>query len=113
MMGQLDLIKPQCVTGIGRHILSTSNGNQCMYEGQFSLDKREGFGRLFWNDGTYYLGEWKNDLRNGYGQLVHKSGKMEQGTWIDGKLAEVHDIASIPEATDESASYSAKAAKKK
>lgn len=65
MHGQSDLIQEGMVTGIGRHI-----ENQSMYEGQFLHNKRHGFGRLFWNDGTYYTGKWANDLRNGYGKLI-------------------------------------------
>lgn len=57
-----------------------------MYEGQFSMDKRQGFGRLFWDNGTYYVGHWHNDLRNGFGRLSHANGKVEQGSWMEGKL---------------------------
>lgn len=61
-----------------------------MYEGQFFLDKRHGFGRLFWNDGTYYIGKWSHDLRHGYGKLIQADGKILQGTWMNDMLEEEH-----------------------
>ena len=37
------------------------------YIGEIRNEKREGKGKMFYNDGTTYEGEYKNDLRNGYG----------------------------------------------
>lgn len=30
------------------------------YEGQFVMDKREGFGKFMWGDGRIYEGQWKD-----------------------------------------------------
>jgi len=59
---------------------------QCLFEGTFNQDRREGFGRVFWTDGSYYIGEWQNDQRNGKGELRHSNGKLEKGKWANNKL---------------------------
>ena len=51
-------------------------------------DKRDGHGRLMWNDGAYYVGNWKKDKRNGQGCFFHADGDMEEGEWKDGKLVQ-------------------------
>lgn len=89
-----------------------------MYEGTFYLDKKHGFGRQFWSNGTYYVGEFENDNRTGYGLLVHKDGKEEEGIWKDNKLVEEFTSSSEeddsdPEAKKEESDFSGKFLKKK
>lgn len=89
MWGQVDILNPASITGVGRHVIKTAGSPeakaQCLYEGTFNQDRREGFGRVFWTDGSYYIGEWQNDQRNGYGELHHSNGKTEKGKWTNNK----------------------------
>ena len=45
----------------------------------YKQDKREGYGRLIWSDGAYYLGEWKKDKRSGKGTFTHANCDLEAG----------------------------------
>ncbi len=69
--------------GIGRWI-STKYGS--IFEGQYLNDELNGFGRLFWNSGEYYIGEFKNNYRHGKGKYVYASGKIEDGISKNGKF---------------------------
>jgi hypothetical protein len=39
-------------------------------------DDFDGFGRVFHNNGDYYIGEIKDYYRHGKGKHVYKSGKI-------------------------------------
>ena len=45
------------------------------YEGEWYADKRCGWGRMFYEDGSVYEGEWDDDKCNGRGML--RLGKTE------------------------------------
>lgn len=64
----------------------------------YNSDKRDGQGRLIWNDGAYYIGQWKKDKRNGKGCFFHANGDMEQGEWKDGKLVVEQTVYKVTEA---------------
>ena len=39
--------------------------------GQFSMDKKNGYGELSWNEGRFvYKGYFTNDMKNGFGELT-------------------------------------------
>jgi hypothetical protein len=44
-------------------------------------DKLNGFARVCWYDGDYYIGELKDNYRHGKGKYVYKSGEIEDGIW--------------------------------
>ena len=50
-----------------------SQNNQ-IQEGYFSGGKLNGFGRVCYQHGDYYIGMYKNYLRNGHGKLVRANG---------------------------------------
>ena len=56
-----------------------------MYEGDWSLNKRNGYGTLsFLVKGTYkkqYTGGWKDDKRHGYGTHVYTDNEYYEGEW--------------------------------
>jgi len=39
------------------------------YEGEWHQNKRSGWGRMYYEDGSIYEGEWLEDQRNGSGML--------------------------------------------
>ena len=74
---------PRC----GEGILSV-NGRKC-YEGCWKNDKRDGYGKSFYNTLLYYEGYWKNDVPHGYGCLSENVNDEEMkyyGNWEEGIL---------------------------
>ena len=41
------------------------------------VNKLEGNGKAFYDDGEYYEGQWKNNLRHGKGIQFYKNGKIK------------------------------------
>lgn len=61
-----------------------------VYEGEWSLGKRNGNGRLVDPEGCVYLGAWKDDEQTGYGSYENPTkGYKYEGEWkqknYDGK----------------------------
>ena len=57
------------------------------YLGSFDSEgKYSGTGKLYWTSGTYYEGQWSNNQRNGYGKLVDNEGSVSEGIWQDDVL---------------------------
>ena len=48
----------------GKGILFDKKGN-IIYEGYFVNDKYEGYGKLIFENGSYYIGQFLNSKRNG------------------------------------------------
>ena len=55
------------------------------YIGEIRNEKREGKGKMLYNDGSTYEGEYKNDLRNGYGIFNIKQDNRYEGYFRDNK----------------------------
>jgi len=57
-----------------------------MYTGYKSKQGlKERHGRLDFNDGGYYQGQWRNDKMDGYGELFYGNGTLAyKGLWIEG-----------------------------
>ena len=53
------------------------------YIGELRNGKREGKGKMLYNDGTTYEGEYKNDLRDGYGIFNINNGNRYVGYFKD------------------------------
>ena len=60
--------------------------NMDYYEGEFIDGKKEGKGKLIYNNGTEYSGNFKNNKPDGYGQLTQENGEVYQGEWKEGKI---------------------------
>ena len=54
-----------------------------VYTGEWLNGKRDGYGRLKWNDGSIYCGYFMNDKACGFGKLVHADGDIYLGYWED------------------------------
>ena len=54
-----------------------SNKNSIYYEGDFVNGKKEGKGKLFYDNGEYYIGDFLNDKRNGKGIIYHKDDSFK------------------------------------
>ena len=54
-----------------------------IYEGEWLNCKRDGIGKLRWNDGSVYTGYFRNDKACGFGKLIHADGDIYLGYWED------------------------------
>ena len=61
-------------------IIIIGKGNKS-YEGEWVDGRRNGFGLLYWKDGSIYKGFFSNDKANGLGKQVHKAGEVYLGQW--------------------------------
>lgn len=61
----------------------TSDG---IYSGQINDHQEiEGYGRYYYNDGSYAEGLWKSGVLNGPGKLLKSNGSSYLGEWFSGK----------------------------
>lgn len=58
---------------------------QAKYKGNFVNGKREGFGKLVWQDGSCFEGQWKNDMRL-EGRMVMANGCVYIGKFKNDKF---------------------------
>jgi hypothetical protein len=63
-----------------KHRDSKSNN----YEGEYYMDKKQGYGEFNWASGNIYKGNYKNDLRNGNGEMHWTDGSVYKGNWVNG-----------------------------
>jgi hypothetical protein len=69
----------------GTYTYTDASGIKYKYTGTFNLDKKDGFGELWW-DGNYYAGYFSMDKMYGYGTLVMKDGTTKSGYFVDGEF---------------------------
>ena len=60
--------------------------------GDFSLDKRHGYGIFKWADGKIYEGNWKNGKMNGEGKITFPSKLIKSGIFTNGELTRLKYI---------------------
>jgi hypothetical protein len=56
----------------GKGSIKYSSGD--LYEGQFQLCEKHGFGKYTYADGTIYQGQWDHDQRKGKGKIIYSNG---------------------------------------
>ena len=57
-----------------------------MFEGDLINGEINGKGKIFFEDGSYYIGQWKKGLRNGKGTTYYSNGNIQyEGDWRNGK----------------------------
>lgn len=67
--------------GYGRMLYNDGS----VYQGNWQDDQPSGLGRIESADGAVYEGEWKNGQRNGWGEMTYADGATYVGEWKDGK----------------------------
>lgn len=55
------------------------------YEGELFQDARLGYGKFYYNDGSYYEGEWFFDYRSGKGTYIWSNGDKYVGDFLNNK----------------------------
>lgn len=43
------------------------------------MDKRHGYGEMFWKDGSYYKGDWEMGVQHGFGTIRLVTGEVKKG----------------------------------
>ena len=56
-----------------------------IYEGKLKEGKREGKGKMTYDNGDEYNGEWENDKKNGEGIYKYANGDEYEGEWKNNK----------------------------
>merc|ERR1712107_261097 len=46
----------------------------------------EGYGNLFWKDGSHYSGQFSNNTKNGEGTLFYSNGDVFSGHWVEERM---------------------------
>lgn len=63
---------------------------ELIYEGEYKNNKRNGHGKAYYSDGSFYVGEWKDNKKHGKGVLQRMDGSAIEGTWkndlYDGRM---------------------------
>ncbi|CAD8214259.1 unnamed protein product [Paramecium octaurelia] len=60
--------------------------SQKNYHGNLINNRREGFGRYQWNDGTYYVGEFVDNTMCGFGRMIYQDGRRYLGYWKNNEM---------------------------
>lgn len=54
------------------------------YDGEYNMDKKNGYGVFTWESGNIYKGNYKDDEREGYGEMFWTDGSIYKGQWRQG-----------------------------
>ena len=67
--------------------------NRAKYEGWMVNGVMDGYGTMWWRDGSKYTGKFVNNTKEGYGAMFYKNGDIFSGTWFAEKKggASEHD----------------------
>jgi len=57
--------------------------NREKYDGTMSVGVMEGYGNLFWKDGSHYSGQFSNNSKSGEGTLFYSNGDIFSGHWTE------------------------------
>ncbi|EPY27676.1 hypothetical protein AGDE_10647 [Angomonas deanei] len=56
-----------------------------LYVGSWLRNKRDGYGRMVYPDGSRYLGSWSSDVKSGRGRYTYADGSAYDGEWVAGQ----------------------------
>eukprot|EP00092_Neocalanus_flemingeri_P017404 GFUD01018826.1.p1 GENE.GFUD01018826.1~~GFUD01018826.1.p1 ORF type:complete len:479 (-),score=119.91 GFUD01018826.1:155-1591(-) len=59
--------------------------NRDKYDGNMVYGVMQGYGTLFWKDGSYYSGQFLDNSKAGEGTLFYSNGDIFTGSWVDEK----------------------------
>jgi hypothetical protein len=57
-----------------------------MYEGDYILGKKHGYGKFRWSDGSVYSGQFLNNNIEGIGEYKWADGRAYHGDWKNNKM---------------------------
>ena len=62
----------------------SNSANTNNYDGEYYMDKKNGYGVFIWASGNIYKGNYKDDERDGFGEMFWVDGSYYQGEWKKG-----------------------------
>ena len=66
------------------------------YDGQYHMDKKEGYGIYYWTDGRKYEGWWYKGKQHGLGSYSDREkGSVKYGLWEQGKRVKWFDESAV------------------
>lgn len=71
--------------GICRTVLFKNKVAYYIKEGLYKEGHLNGYGRIIYNDGSFYYGIFSDDKFDGYGDLTEKNGTKYTGMFRDGR----------------------------
>jgi len=72
----------------GWGILNFNDDDQFLrlkYEGNMASGVMEGYGTLWWKDGSYYTGQFHNNMKDQFGAIFYANGDIFSGSWSEEK----------------------------
>lgn len=73
-------MKSPIKTGVAESFMS--EGVSDFYDGEYSKDQKEGFGKVTYSNGDEYAGNWRKNMRHGHGTYFYKAtGMRYDGDW--------------------------------
>jgi hypothetical protein len=70
---------------VNTEIITYRFSGEGIYTGQIKNGKKQGRGKMTYNNGDVYEGEWKDDKKQGLGKMTYNNGDVYEGQWIDNK----------------------------
>ena len=70
---------------MGRKLFISGGYDTNIQEGHFQNNKLNGFGRVIYPNGDYYVGTFLNHQYNGTGKFVNANGDTINGQWANGE----------------------------
>lgn len=64
-----------------RNFALNNNDGWQRYEGEFKMDKKDGFGTLYFVNGDKFSGCFREDMVEGYGTFTSRKGEIVAGIW--------------------------------
>ena len=78
-----------------KNIFNEVNKKSNQYNGQIINGKKNGFGKMNYENGDLYEGLWKDGLREGEGTLINNNGDKYYGIWENDSLKDKIEIEYI------------------
>ena len=78
-----------------KNIFNEVNKKSNQYNGQIINGKKNGFGKMNYENGDLYEGNWKDGLREGEGTLINNNGAKYYGIWENDSLKDKIEIEYI------------------
>ncbi|CAD8061593.1 unnamed protein product [Paramecium sonneborni] len=75
---------PQSITNEGLDVTSPIQlPDDSIYVGGLKNNLFQGYGEIYWDDGTHYCGQFNKGTKSGNGRLIYADGDAYEGEWLD------------------------------
>jgi hypothetical protein len=78
-------LKPSSYVHLLSYLAPFELYKDCFYIGQWKNGNKQGYGKLYFPDGSAYSGHFNKNSAKGKGRLMHSNGDVYVGDWDDDK----------------------------